>query len=191
MSLEERNEAIRKGIWTSFLSSVLFLVFAFILLFREEDIISTFVLVLGFLFLVLGCIRILKYFRTDSDLKPYSNDIFVGIVFLLFGGIAILKSTVLADMLTFLLGAYLIYKNANRLQICLNFGIVLKRNFWNYMALISIIGIILGCIIIINPFAGRVTLTTLISYCLIISEVIHIIQSIVILVGLGKKNEIK
>ena len=43
--------------------------------------------------------------------------------------------------------------------------------------------------IILNPMDGKVALTKVIAYCVIISEVIHVIQGMAMLVGSGKKNE--
>lgn len=189
--MEEYQSKVKKEVWISFLISGLFLIFALILLFKEEDIIDSFVLMIGFLLVVFGCIHVLKYFKTEKNLKSYSNDIFLGILFLLFGGIGILRNTVLADMLTYLLGAYLIYKNANRFQICFNISFALEKKLWIYVGFASILGIIFGCLIILNPFVDSISITTLISYFVIISEVINIFQSMAMLVGLGKWNESK
>lgn len=189
--LEEQDKRIKKGIWLSFLSSFLFIIFAFILLFKKGDIISTLFLVIGYLGLIMGSLYFIRYFKSDKSVKSYSVDAFYGVTFVLFGIIFILRSDVLANMLTYLLGAYLIYKNASRLQTCLNFSAISSRAFWNYLLVFSVIGMILGFIIIFNPFEGRITITSVIAYCVILSEIIHVLQGIAILIGSTKKYEDK
>ena len=169
--------------------SALLIIFAFILLFKEGDIISTLVLVVGYLALIFGCLEFVRFFRLEDVRKGYSRDAFYGLVYFFFGIIGILRSEILATMLTYLLGASMIYKNASRFQVCLNFGAEKKSSLWNYLLIFSILGIILGLVIILNPMDGKVALTKVIAYCVIISEVIHVIQGMAMLVGSGKKNE--
>lgn len=184
-----QKESIRKNLWFSFLISALLIIFAFILLFKEGDIISTLVLVVGYLALIFGCLEFVRFFRLEDVRKGYSRDAFYGLVYFFFGIIGILRSEILATMLTYLLGASMIYKNASRFQVCLNFGAEKKSSLWNYLLIFSILGIILGLVIILNPMDGKVALTKVIAYCVIISEVIHVIQGMAMLVGSGKKNE--
>lgn len=184
-----QKESIRKNLWFSFLISALLIIFAFILLFKEGDIISTLVLVVGYLALIFGCLEFVRFFRLEDGRKGYSRDAFYGLVYFFFGIIGILRSEILATMLTYLLGASMIYKNASRFQICLNFGVEKKSSLWNYLLIFSVLGIILGLVIILNPMDGKVALTKVIAYCVIISEVIHVIQGMAMLVGSGKKNE--
>ena len=59
VTIEEQKNNYKKNIWMSFLSAVLFIIFALVLFFKEEDIISTSILVLGFLGLILGSFYLL------------------------------------------------------------------------------------------------------------------------------------
>lgn len=186
---EERISKIKKSVWISFFVSFLFVVFAFILLWKLGDIISTLFLVVGYLGLLFGSLHVFRYFKVERKKQTFGDDLFYGLVYFFFGLIGILKSDVLANMLTYLLGAYLLYKSANRCQICFNLGNYSKKNFWNYLAIFSVIGLVLGLIIIFNPFQNKFSITNVIAYCVIISEVIHVLQGVAILVGSGKKNE--
>lgn len=188
-SVLNETETIRKKTFFSFVISFLLIVFAFILLFREEDFISTFVLILGFFFLIFSCFSFVKYFHMEKGLKAYSNSLFEGILFFVFGIIAILKSETLAGMLTYLLGAYLIYKNASRLQFGMHLKYSTGKTFWNFMSIISILGILFGTFIVLNPLDGKVSITTVIAICILISEIIYIFQSIAILIGMKKSHE--
>lgn len=185
MSFEERKTKIKKSVWTSFISSLLLVIFALILLLKEQDMISMFVLVLGYCGLFFGCIHLLIYFRMEREKKFFSNDLLEGALFLFFGAIAIFKNVILADMLTYLLGAYIIYQNADRLQVFLNFGQWNKQKSWYYIAILNIIGMFLGTFIILNPFDGIVVM----SYSILVSEFLLVLQSFYLLMNVGKVNE--
>ncbi len=187
ISFDEQVEKMKKSLWLSFFVSFLFFVFAFILLFKEKDFIGTFILILCFFCLILGFIHILKYFRLEKNTRFFSNDILLGIVFLLFGFIALLKNDVIAGMVTYLLSAYLIYKHAERIQICFNIKQQKEKPFWYYLAGCNVIGLVLGILIILNPFGDTISFTTLIAYCIILSEIISVFQGIVLFIGFQNK----
>ncbi len=189
ISREEFIHKIKVSVWTSFAVSLLFVIFALILLFKTEDIISNFILTLGFMGMIFGCICFLKFFRSDKVSRSYQDDLFEGILFGLFGFIAIMKHMIFADMLTYFVGFYLIYKNARRFQMCFHLKEDSSIKFWNSVAFLSAIGILFALIIIFNPFVGRIAFTKVIAYSLIGSEIIHIFQSVFILIGLKKNHE--
>lgn len=193
LSLDEQKNKIKKGFWESFLISGLFIFFAVILLFKEEDILSTLILSIGMLGIVFGVLHFPLYFRLPRETRIYSNDLTKGLVFVLFGGIAILKNDLLVDMATIVIGAYLIYKNANRIQLCLNFDDG-TDHYWKYLACFSVVAIFLGILILLNPFSN-IPISMVLSVCVIASEGISIIQTIAMMVGIrrnhGKSEEKK
>lgn len=187
LSKEEQKNKIKKGIWESFLTSGLFILFAVVLLFKEEDILSTLILAIGMLGIVFGVLYFPLYFRIPKEMRIYSNDLMKGMVFVLFGGIAILKNDLLVDMVTIVIGAYLIYKNANRIQICLNLDEGVNY-YWKYIACFSVVSIFLGILILLNPFSN-IPFTMVLSVCVLVSESIHIFQNIAMLIGLRRVYE--
>lgn len=191
LRVEEKNEKMKKSIWLSFLPSFLLIVFAFILLYKEDDFLETFVLILGYFLMIFGSLRLVFYLRLKEEQRRENNDILEGIIFFFFGLIAILKNSVLAGMLAYLLGAYYIVKNAYRLQISLDFKFNSQNSFWYYVAIISGIGVLLGAFIILNPFEEIISISKMIAYCTFIIECISIFQNITILIGMAKKNESK
>lgn len=190
IEMVEKKQKIKNEIRESFLISILMIIFALVLLFKEEDIINTLVLVVGYIGLAYGALNILFYFRLVESMKKISNHLFKGIVLILFGGIAILKNLMIADILTLVIGAYIIYKNANRFQLCCNFH-EKGTNFWKYLAGISLGNVFLGAFIILNPFTATIGISTIIGVCVIVSEGINLIQNIIMLVGMRKDGREK
>ncbi|MCI8575188.1 MAG: hypothetical protein HFI09_01830 [Bacilli bacterium] len=188
LTLDEQIKYYKKSIWMSFLNAILFIIFALVLFFKEEDIITTSILVIGFIGLVFGCFSLLKFFKTSREDRIYRNDFLQGILLILFGGIALLKNTELANMIAFLIGAYLIYHNAVRMQICLHFDGLNQGHFWKYLAGISAGCILSGIMILLNPF-DEIAISHVIAVCLIVSEGVNIFQNIAMLIGMGREDE--
>lgn len=184
------EEKMKKNIWWSFFVAIFLILFALILLLKADDIISTVILVVGFLGIFLGGLHFIQYLRMEKSLRIFSNDLAEGVILLFFGGIALLKNVVLADIVTYLIGAYLIYSNALRIQICFYLGDKKEKNSWKYFAIVSILGVILGTLIILNPFEN-VSSSIVIAYCVLISEILNLFQNIPLLIGFGHKNETK
>lgn len=189
MSLEEQKQDYKKSIWYSFVTGILLIIFALVLFFKNEDIISTSIIVVGFLGLIFGVLYLLKCFKTIKENRIYRNDFLQGILMILFGGVALLKSEELASMLAFFIGAYLIYHNSYRLQICFHLDSLSDGHYWKYIGGISIGCIFAGLIILLNPFDGKIILSHVIAVCVIVSEGVNILQNFAMLIGLGKKNE--
>ena len=91
--------------------------------------------------------------------------------------IALLKSDELANMLAFLIGAYLIYHNAVRLQIAMNLDGFSEGHYWKYIAGISAGCIVPGILILLDPFPS-IPLSQVIAICIIVSSTINILQNI-------------
>lgn len=189
LTVDEKKNNYKKKVWTSFLTSGLFIIFALVLFYKEENIISTSILVVGFIGLIFGILNILKYFKENKENRIYSDHLLQGILMLLFGGVALLKSEELASMLAILIGAYLIYHNAVRLQICMNLDSLSTGHYWKYLAGISMGCIFTGIVILLNPFAETIALSHVIAVCVIISSFVNILQNVAMLVGMRKFDE--
>ena len=124
----------------------------------------------------------------EKKLRIYDDSLLQGILMILFGGIALLKSDELANMLAFLIGAYLIYHNAVRLQIAMNLDGFSEGHYWKYIAGISAGCIVPGILILLDPFPS-IPLSQVIAICIIVSSTINILQNIAMLFGMGKFDE--
>ena len=189
LTIDERKNNYKKKVWSSFLTSGLFIIFALVLFYKEENIISTSILVVGFIGFILGILNVLKYFKENKENRIYNDYLLQGLVMIIFGGVALLKSEELASMLAFLIGAYLIYHNAVRLQICMNLDSLSAGHYWKYLAGISLGCIFTGIVILLNPFAETIALSHVIAVCVIISSLVNILQNIIMLIGMRKFDE--
>ncbi len=187
LSVDEQRKKIKKGIWESFVFNAFFIIFALILLFRSDYIIQNFVIAVAFLGIICGGMSLLIYYRLDKKLRIYSDDLSKGLLFLLFSIVALIKTNIFVNMFTFMIGGYLIFKYVERLQSVLQLR-NLKKVLWNVALGISVLCIILGMIILLNPFDGKIPLSNVVAVCLISAESLGIVQNILFLIGMGREN---
>ena len=73
--------------------------------------------------------------------------------------------------------------NLIKLQLSINLSGI-KNSGWIFLVIISIITIILGLVIVVNPFESLIVITLLTGILLLTSEVINLIESICILINI-------
>lgn len=110
-----------------------------------------------------------------------------GIILIFYGIIAIIETNILKEMVTILLGGYLIFKSSSRFQLAINIKNDHSKT-WIWLLILAIISLIIGFLMILNPLPSLMKINAFIAWLLIISEIINIIENIIILIGI-RKNE--
>ena len=104
-----------------------------------------------------------------------------------FGITSFFQNALFSQIICVLLGAYIIYQNASQLTISL----IIKdyqNKIWPYLLVMALINIILGIVIVINPFPSN-ELNLYLASLIVISEFLCFIQNILVLFGV--KNDQK
>ena len=82
---------------------------------------------------------------------------------------------------------WIILKSLITFQMALNIKTV-PNTSWGLMAVVAIIGILLGFIIIFNPFEATMAVTTVVGLALLIVEILNIIDACTILYHLKEEK---
>lgn len=130
---------------------------------------------IGVVLLMVGIIAIVRYFK---EKKNESNlNIVSGILYSVLGVIIIIYPYSIINLLTICLGLYLVIYGSLKLKK----SIVLKKitDKWIGTLIMGIITIILGIILIFNPFAG-ITITKLAGSFLVVVVLFDLIDTYVI-----------
>ena len=166
---------IKKEAKESFIYVAILLFFAVVLFINPNNFIKIAIKVFGYVSIFWGIILSFYLLRTKSE----ENNIGKGLIFILFGIIAILKADLLENFFMILLGGYLIIQNANRI----NDSISLKNNnqkIWSYILEFSIVNIVLSFLLFFNPIIN-INYNIYMAIIIIICELLVIIENIMIL----------
>lgn len=191
MILEDKSliENIKKNAKESLIASLLLIIFAVVLLINPENFISITINAFGYIAIFFGVLYLVFYFKQPKEKQIYSKNFETGLLLIVFGIISFIETNIIKEMLTILIGGYLIFRNVNKAGT----SMILKNytnKMWIIMLAFSLINIVLGFLIVINPFINMITINVLIATLIIISEVLMTIENIMIIFGLKKKDKI-
>ena len=182
-------ENIKKSCKESFIAAFLLIVFAIVLLINPENFMSSAINVFGYIGVFFGVINLVIYFRIPKEKRLYSTNFGNGLLLFLSGIIAFFKTEILTDMITIIIGGYLIFRNIDRSNMAMMLQNDTKK-LWIFILVTSIINILIGLFIAINPFDNWGSLKTLLAILIMVSEGIIVIQNLVVLLGVHPKEKV-
>ncbi|MBO5478953.1 MAG: DUF308 domain-containing protein [Clostridia bacterium] len=171
---------IRKYSANTLIVSILLLLFSLFLIIKPVTSLNFIMILLGCITVLDGIIHIISYFSSSAEFRAFSFELVQGILGTLLGFVFIFNPQIIVSFLPFIIGAWIIVEGIIKFQFSFN----IKGNEagnWVILLLLSILTIILGFIIIFNPFGTAIAITTLAGIFLLVSEIVNIIESIYVL----------
>ena len=183
------KELIRKKEIKGILVSVLLIVLSIFLILKPEEMISTLLKVIGIFVLIAGAFDFVNYFLNKDETKLFDYGLFKGIMEITIGVLFIFKYETLISIFPMILGLLIIFINVFKLQLSLNLKMV-DENRYLLGVIISSLSIILGIVILLNPFESLKIVVIVSGSILLVSELSNIIYSFMILKNIKKDNKV-
>ncbi len=189
MYLEDKTilANVKKSVKESFIAPLLIIIFAIVLYRNPENFISVAVSIFGYGAIFIGVLDLVFYFRLNESEKLLSKHMNQGILLIAFGIIAFFENALLSEMITVLLGGYILFQNASRIGLAMYLKNKTK-NAWIYVLVMALMNLIIGLFIVINPFQN-IQLNLYLASLLVIAEAFLIIQNILILIGIRSHDK--
>ncbi len=169
----------------SILTSILMIILSLFLIFKPIKSIETFVMLFSLILAINGVIAICTYFTIDSEERMFSFDLLGGITFVISGVLVFIYRSSLTEVFPIMLGIYVIVSSLFKLQLSINLMGVKDSN-WLLLIIMSILNMILGVLLITYPFESIKTITSLYGVFLLISEVISLVEELIVLIRIKK-----
>ncbi len=169
-------ENIKKEAKESYVFIILLLAFAGVLFINPDNFIKIAINVFGYMSIFVGVI--LSFYYLIHKNRDHQN-LFKGILLVLYGIIAILKTEVLENVFTILLCSFLLFQNVKRIE----YSFILKNSdqkIWSYILELSIINIVLSFLLLFKPIIN-ININAYIAIIIIIIEFIIFIENILFL----------
>ena len=163
----------------SIISSIMFLIFGFLLIFQTENVIKTISIIIGSILLVIGVFPIINYFRNRSQNILSNAGLLYGIFSVVAGIIIMVNKNLLATIIPVLTGVWMIINSVNKIQISMELR-DRKLSSWIISFVFAIIILIGGALLIINPINGAVLLSRTIGIIIVAYSILDIVDSIYI-----------
>lgn len=156
--------------WNSIITSILMIVLGVILFLMPGVSMSVIVTIVGMIAIASGIFNIIHHFVIDISESYYRNDLLFGLVSLIFGILILVRPGFFISLVPFILGIVILVSGLVKLQE----GIDAKRIGYDRSMLyivLAIIDIILGIIILFEPFGVANILFMIIGLGLVYSGV--------------------
>jgi len=164
---------VKKMNMTSIVFSIIFILIGAFLLARPDDAIHLVSYALGIILLLWGLISMVQFF-TDKESQNYLEFGFiVGVFVFIFGIIILIKPNTIASIIPLLLGIWMLINGVTKLSYALTLN---KNKNAAGSIIISILIVILGILLIFNPFAGAKTLVQILGILIIIYSVLDLAE---------------
>ena len=182
------TDLIKKKEIKGILVSILLIALSIFLILRPEEIIATLLRVIGILVLIFGVFDSMSYFAKKDDTKLFDYGLLKGLMEVTLGILFIFKYEALISIFPMVLGLLIVFINLFKLQLSLN----IKEVDDTYLTgvIISALSIILGVVILLNPFESLKVVVIVSGAILLVSELANIVYSIIVLKHIRKIHKV-
>ena len=140
---------------------------------KSLTIITTF---LGAILIGIGILQVISYARADKEIKAFSFSLILGLITLIAGFIFVLNPTSIYNFIITIAGIWIIIESIIRLQLTVSFN---KKS--TYSIIMAIITLVLGIIMLVNPFAAIEAVGMVAGISLLVNEIVNILGIITIM----------
>lgn len=166
----------------SLIVSIAIVCFSIFIIIQPEISVLVAIISLGSIVLIDGLLHIISYFRKSREERTISIELIRGILSSLIGLMIIINPVMFSSFLPIIIGIWIVIQSIVKLQFAFTMKAVSEKN-WIIVLLLSIITLLLGLFIIFNPFSIVVALTTICGIILLISEILNIIEIILVMIS--------
>lgn len=159
-------QLVRKVKWAYILVSIFMIILGGLFIIFPEISALTVCLVLGFLIILFGIIKLIGYFSKDLFQLAFQFDLAFGILALITGSLLLVKPAEILNMVPYTFGVIVLVDGVFKIQTAYDakkFGL----QYWWEILIMAILACLSGLFLIINPF-GKDALMMLLGITLVV-----------------------
>lgn len=189
------KELTKKIFWTSIVSTLVILSFGILLYAFPGTVIKSITIGLGVIFMVIGIIPIINYFRFRSSGLTTTFSFMMGVFCIVVGLILLLNENILGTIIPIITGVWMIINSINRIAIAMDLRDD-NVSIWSITLIYAIITLIVGVLLILDPVNGGRLVTKTIGIIICVYSLIDLVNLVTLKVKANQvvktvKNEIK
>lgn len=176
---------VKKLKWNIIFMSVLYIALGVFLLLRPSTALNVVCYALGAVVLACGVVQLVRYFAIERGIFKSWLTLISGIVCLALGGFLVLRSDVVVRILPIVFGLFVIFDSLGRIQNAME----LRRcgyGSWKGFLLLAALSIVLGCIMVRNPFGTMETLVMAIGVILVVEGALNLLSALYTLLAVRR-----
>ena len=166
---------MKKTFWAEVLMLVCTLILGVCLTVWADKVTTVVSILLGCIAVFYGIAAFINYYNNDDKIIHDRMQFVFGIVVLVIGFVLIFKVNFLKELVSFIIGIYILLSSILKLRECITIGKELKVKMTGALVL-SIIGIIIGIMCIVGKFIVSDVIVKYIGIMLIAYSVISFVE---------------
>lgn len=163
--------------WNLILMSILYLALGIFLLMVPGTALNIVCYALGGVVLACAAVQLIRYFAVERGVFQSQLTLISGLVCLGLGAFLIIRSDIVVRILPIVFGLFVIFDSLGRIQNALE----LRRceySSWKGFLLLAVLSIVLGIVMILDPFGTMETLVMAIGVILIIEGALNLLSAL-------------
>ena len=160
--------------WNLVLMSILYLGLGIFLLLVPGTAMNIVCYALGGVVLVCAAVQLVRYFAVERGVFQSQLTLISGLVCLGLGAFLIIRSDIVVRILPIVFGLFVIFDSLGRIQNALE----LRKCRWKGFLLLAVLSIVLGIVMILDPFGTMETLVMAIGVILIVEGALNLLSAL-------------
>lgn len=156
--------------WSAMFKGILYILLGIVALVVPETMEKTLGYLLGIVLIIAGGVSMIGYLLRDARENYYRNDFVLGLVGIVVGIIVLLRVEIIISLIPLLLGIMVIISGCEKLQDVIDMKRMNSGN-WIVMLVLALINLILGLVLIFNPFRAATLMFRMLGIGLIFSGI--------------------
>ncbi|MGY6224884.1 HdeD family acid-resistance protein [Faecalibacterium duncaniae] len=176
---------VKKLKWNLVLMSVLYLGLGIFLVMKPGTALNIVCYALGGVVLACAAVQLIRYFVVERGVFQSQLTLISGLVCLALGAFLLLRSDIVVSILPIVFGLFVIFDAIARVQNALD----LRRcgyDSWKGFLLLPVLSVVLGVVLIVNPFGAMETLVMAIGVILIVEGAINLLSALYTVLALRR-----
>ena len=170
---------VKKLKWNLVLMSVLYLGLGIFLVMKPGTALNIVCYALGGVVLACAAVQLIRYFVVERGVFQSQLTLISGIICLALGAFLLLRSDIVVSILFVIFDAIARVQNALDLRRC-------GYDSWKGFLLLPVLSVVLGVVLIVNPFGAMETLVMAIGVILIVEGAINLLSALYTVLALRR-----
>lgn len=173
------RDLTKRIFWASIASTLVMLIFGILLFIFPETVIKSVAIAMGAIFIMIGVIPIINYFRFRATGFTTTFSFLLGIFCIVAGLILLMNENILGTIIPILTGVWMIINSINRISISMDLRDD-KIPFWVITFIYAILTLVAGVLLILDPVNGGKLVTKTIGIIICVYSALDVIDLILI-----------
>lgn len=145
------------------------------------------IMFLGVILIISGALHFYTYFSEKDTEKVFSFELALAIIDVILGAVCVASAPVMSVQFAILIGLIIAFQSVMNIQLFVNSrNLLIPNNNWVFASFLSVLGIVLGVVMIFCPTTSMVALIRLGGIILVVTELINIIDNIYLIFSIDE-----